>query len=285
MSSIVSRHILLSAPEKQKIVGRRRLLDSYPLCIDSRRSHCSSKLFKLLFTTRVELCFEMDNISISDASSNDTDDIVEEMNVDLEHGVPDGAAVEARRSRESTNFLYRYDSLRTAGRNAANNALNYVQSLIETSLLLLELLYFYAESISNGHFLPEWFVHSYHESHRDIVLRISWIDCCVTRTLLNVHDAIYYSVDSRPPVIELIGPVKKNMIDSLTQREADDFTGFSVANLRRLMLHWRVPAQFSAPDRSVFTGGYRHLQVACLQIQIAASDVPPKYSPLERKTC
>jgi hypothetical protein len=64
-------------------------------------------------------------------------------------------------------------------------------------------------------------------------------------------------------------------IDSLTENEAHEFTGFTKRHLHRLFLHWRLPETITYPLRATFTGEQciirylYHIRTGATKLQMA----------------
>jgi hypothetical protein len=78
---------------------------------------------------------------------------------------------------------------------------------------------------------------------------ISWMMCYAELTILTIEDHIYF-VRRRNRFM----PVRRQMIASLDQNEAENLTGFMKAQLQLLYLHWRVPDEFHEGGHYTFEG-------------------------------
>jgi len=149
-----------------------------------------------------------------------------------------------RLSRRATNFLYRYDSLRNNQLYDLEQALDVVEQLQVFSFLSTMSI---ANSIriqlhnDNGTNL-----HSILNVIQEAILvELGWLVCLSELLLLEVEDTIYFSIHARPTPAARFPPIHHNRIDLFHDEDADEFFGYSVSNLHRLHLHWRIPISFT----------------------------------------
>jgi hypothetical protein len=91
--------------------------------------------------------------------------------------------------------------------------------------------------------------------------------------LLDYLELAYYPVSNRTPG----GFTQEEYltIESLTEQEAHEFTGFSKRQLHRLFVHWRLPQTMSYPRRATFTGEqcliryFYHIRKGATKLQMA----------------
>ena len=148
-----------------------------------------------------------------------------------------------RLSRRATNFLYRYDSLRNNQIQELERALDIVEDL-QLCSLVITIMVVISIIPQNDNILEETDQQLILFMEQAVLLEIGWLMCLSELLLLEIEDSIYYSIHRRPIPSERFSPQRNNQIDSFDDETADDFFGFSVYNLRRLHLHWRIPERF-----------------------------------------
>jgi hypothetical protein len=87
-----------------------------------------------------------------------------------------------------------------------------------------------------------------------MVFQVSWIMCYGQILILNVCDILYFLIGSCSAAGRL-NVLHNNSINVLEYHNADNFTGFNKAQLRRLFIVWRIPDRFvDAGNGSIFAG-------------------------------
>jgi hypothetical protein len=155
-----------------------------------------------------------------------------------------------RQTRERTNWLYRGTAMTTTDLMDINeihedilHTQNFHQYLVN-SYIALSLLR--RSRIALG-------LHDTVRRLKEILsfleLSILSIVCYIEMLYMDIEDRVYYVHQVRPNP-----PSQKRRIDDLRDNnEAEGLFGFKIHELRSLMLHWRIPTDFSSSNH-VFTG-------------------------------
>ncbi len=127
-----------------------------------------------------------------------------------------------RLSRRAANFLNRYDSLRNNQLHEFEEALDIVEELQICSHLLITIiaLSFIIPSHDNiGH--PQQAIIDFMEEAT--LTELGWLLCLSDLLVLEVEDAVCFSIGGRPTPTERFLPIRNKNIDPFDDETADDF--------------------------------------------------------------
>jgi hypothetical protein len=161
---------------------------------------------------------------------------------DDENPPPQGYA--CQRQRRRANFLYRHDSLRGTHVRQMDLYLSFAERLLEEAQLYTIVIVCY--TMVSAFYARICLDSSSAQINRVVsimVFQVSWIISYGHLLILNTCDILYFPIGSRNPEGRF-DDIRNNSVDLLEDHDADTFTGFNKAQLKRLFISWRIPDIF-----------------------------------------
>ena len=191
---------------------------------------------------------------MNDNNNNDVDGgPVEANNNAEEEATTDRAIIDAvlpppegfgiRRLRSQTNFLFRVDALRINHIHDAGNLFNSAEFILELAKQFyqnaMDILIQYSIYLMLGNNVIAQQLLTHGQTMMLIAKLFvdeSWL------YYLDFMDVVYFPLSNRRPPTNhsRFHPIVHSTINSLTDAQADDFTGFNKSQLRRLYTLWRL---------------------------------------------